>query len=151
MSQTFVVYKDGDPKKGEKHTRANANDLVNGAGYTWKPNQRDVTPAVYSPHRRVNPPTEKEPAQAVLDAHGHNAARQLPGASADGDGDDEVIDIADEGVEVVEDAEDDEPVIEDEADPEPVVEDEAPAAEPEAVEAAEEPAAPRRRSTRKDA
>lgn len=129
MAKMFTVYKGGDAKKGEDHTRANANDLVNGAGYTWKPNQK-ITPAAMSPHRVVTPPTPKEPAQAVLDAHGHNADRTLS--------------FGEEPVEIVTADDDDDVIFEDAGDDA----DEEAADEPEVEASADEPteeAAPRRR------
>lgn len=64
--------------KPVKKTRANARDLVNqNEGWTWNP-KREVTPASFAPFRTLEPPTAKEPAQAVLDRHGRKVGGAEP-------------------------------------------------------------------------
>ncbi|AFO71764.1 hypothetical protein phiCbK_248 [Caulobacter phage phiCbK] len=93
--------------KKELHTRLNAYDLVNGAGWTWKPGI-ETTPAAIPPYRA--PAVGAEPAQAVLDRAGHRNDRTLTevvGDEAEADAD---LDAAED--EVVEDAADEAPVAE---------------------------------------
>lgn len=61
-----AVYKDG---KRELHTRPNARDLVQGAGYSWSmamPSQ----PAAIAPYATSTPPSEKAQSQEVVDKIG---------------------------------------------------------------------------------
>lgn len=68
MAETILVY---PPNNGpaEKHTRANARDLVNGAGYSWQPGVA-TTPAGYAPFVTVKAPDSSIPSQTVLDSVG---------------------------------------------------------------------------------
>ncbi len=83
MSATIIVY---SPKgQPEKHTRANARDLVNGAGYSWHPHV-PATPASYAPFAGAIPPEGPPPSQKVLDsvggsASGGNSAAQAAAAA----------------------------------------------------------------------
>ena len=67
MSNSIIVYAPNG--KGEKHTRANARDLVNGAGYSWHPNLKS-TPASYAPFAAAVAPDGPPPSQRVLDSVG---------------------------------------------------------------------------------
>lgn len=76
--------------KPEPHTRANARDLVNGAGYTWD-KRKESNPAAYAPFALPqNTKFSKSKAQEVLDRVGAAA----PGTDADGE---EVFDGVDDG------------------------------------------------------
>lgn len=107
MSKVYVYSPEGER---EAHTRLNAWDLVNGAGWTWKPGV-ETSPAAFPAYRTVAPPTEKEPAQAVLDRAGHrndrSVAEVLASESAadvpDDDGIEEVVEevAADEAADEV--------------------------------------------------
>lgn len=80
----------------ERHTRLNAWDLVNGAGYTWKPNV-PTTPAAFPAYRTVEK-KGAEPAQAVLDNAGHRTDRSVSDVIADAE-DDAADDVAEDVVE----------------------------------------------------
>lgn len=86
------VYAPGSTEP-EMHTRLNAYDLVNGAGYTWKPGV-DTTPAALTPHRgKADGP---EPAQRVLNSAGHSVGRQVGENEAESDDADDDAGAADE-------------------------------------------------------
>ncbi|AFU86554.1 hypothetical protein D869_gp072 [Caulobacter phage CcrRogue] len=109
MSNKNLVEVFSPEGKRELHSRLNANDLVNGAGWTWKKNASpDVTPAAHAPYRSTakNGP---EPAQAVLDMAGHRNDRTIEEVTGAADADD--TEVEDEVVE-------------------PAAEEEAPAAAP---------------------
>lgn len=112
--------------QAEKHSPANARDLVNGAKYSWHP-QVKASPVQSAPFARVAPPPgTKEPAQAVLDRAGGQAPQAAPVANAP------LVDLGDQAVGLeADDAIDIEAGVG--AEPEVVV-----AAEPEAEEAAAE-------------
>jgi hypothetical protein len=139
---TIVVYApDGSP---ERHTRPNARDLVNGAGYSW---MRGVTttPAAIAPFATPVPPEDGEIAQKVLDKIGGKATNMAPAIAAaatlttdvpvEEPAEEEVVDFSAPVVTADDEAE------------EAIAEEEAiEAVEDEADEGAEEaPAAPRRR------
>lgn len=76
---TVIVYSpDGAP---ERHTRPNARDLVNGAGYTWN-KHTPSTPASYAPFARVTAPEGPNPSQKVLDSVGGSAGANGAAAGA---------------------------------------------------------------------
>lgn len=134
MVKKVPVYKDGDAKQVEHHTRMNAYDLVANANFTWKPSQKVASPAAYSPYRAKGAPTPVEPAQAVIDNAGHNPDRTFTGDVLGNE--EEVVDMEDVGFES------------DEVEEEDVVEEDDPAveetsAEEAAPDSAEE--APKRR------
>lgn len=80
-----------NPKgKAENHPRANARDLVNGAGYSWHKKQ-ESNPAALAPFAiPQNTKFAKSKAQEVLDRVGANAA-------ADDDDGEPVFDGVDDG------------------------------------------------------
>lgn len=87
-SPLVVVY---DPAGNPlKHTRANARDLVNGAGWSWKPGVKTL-PVEGAPFAAAKPPTPIEPAQAVINSAGHNAERTVVSAMVD---EDDVVDMS---------------------------------------------------------
>lgn len=97
-NQLVVVY---DPEgKPSKHSRRNARDLVNGAGYTWKPGAQS-TPATLAPFATAVPPTDKEPAQAVLDNTGHNPNRTVAAVLGNDVTDEDEVEITEDDVPVV--------------------------------------------------
>lgn len=67
---TVIVY---GPDGPEKHTRANARDLVNGRGYTWHPGV-PTTPAGFAPFAAVKAPDGPVPSQKVLDSVGSSGS-----------------------------------------------------------------------------
>lgn len=85
-----VVYAPGSDEPVIK-TMANGRDLVNGAGYSWTPNDPNATPAANSPYRGVT--SDKPGVEEIL--KGQGVQRPQPGQPADdaqdeaGDGDDE--------------------------------------------------------------
>jgi hypothetical protein len=75
---TVIVYSpSGEP---ERHTRPNARDLVNGAGYTWMKGV-PTTPASIAPFVAFDPPDEGHPSQKVLDSRGSSASAANGAAS----------------------------------------------------------------------
>ncbi|AXQ68271.1 hypothetical protein HOT99_gp067 [Caulobacter phage CcrBL10] len=100
MSNKNLVEVFSPEGKRELHTRLNANDLVNGAGWTWKKNASpDFTPAAHAPYRSTakNGP---EPAQAVLDMAGHRNDRTIEEVTGGDEADAEVeAEVEDEVVE----------------------------------------------------
>lgn len=78
MSATIIVY---GPNGAEKHTRANARDLVNGAGYSWQPNIKS-NPAHVAPFAQFVAPAGPAPSQKVLDSVGSTSASGATGAAA---------------------------------------------------------------------
>jgi len=69
---THIVYApDGS---AERHSRANARDLVNGAGYSWHPTIR-TTPTAYAPFAGTPAPDGPSLSQKVLDSVGGSAAK----------------------------------------------------------------------------
>lgn len=75
---TVIVYSpSGEP---ERHTRPNARDLVNGAGYTWMKGV-PTTPASIAPFVTFDPPDEGHPSQKVLDSRGSSASAANGAAS----------------------------------------------------------------------
>lgn len=87
-SPLVVVY---DPAGNPfKHTRANARDLVNGSGWSWKSGVRTL-PVEGAPFAAAKPPTALEPAQAVINNAGHNAERTVVSAMVD---EDDVVDMS---------------------------------------------------------
>lgn len=91
---TVVVF--NQQGKPETHTRANARDLINGAGYTWE-KKKPTTPASYAPFALPqNTKFAKSKAQEILDRVG----AQVPGDS--GNDAEEVFDtVIDEGAGIV--------------------------------------------------
>jgi hypothetical protein len=140
MPPLYTVYKNGDPAQAEKHTRLNAHDLVNGAGYTWKPHQTDITPAVTSPYKPAKGvgSSPSEWAQEVLNSVGHDVERASgsrgPLIEAD---DEDIIDMSVGDVTIEASADE---LLEPE-----IVPDADELLEPEIDEPAAEEAAPRRR------
>jgi hypothetical protein len=75
---TVIVYSpSGEP---ERHTRPNARDLVNGAGYTWMKGV-PTTPASIAPFVTFDPPDEGHLSQKVLDSRGSSASAANGAAS----------------------------------------------------------------------
>lgn len=67
--------------EAEKHTRANARDIVNsGRGYTWARGVK-TTPAGYAPFATLAPPEGPAPSQKVLDSVGGSASAALSAAA----------------------------------------------------------------------
>lgn len=66
----------------ERHTRANARDLVNGAGYSWHPTIK-TPPTSYAPFAGQKAPDGPPPSQRVLDSvGGSNAVNNAAKAGA---------------------------------------------------------------------
>lgn len=103
LNKVTVYAPDGS---AEKHTRPNARDLVNGAGYSWNP-KTPSNPVAIAPFAvPLNKKFEKSKAQEVFDSIGGNPDRPTDGApAADADGDaDEASEEVLETVEVASDA-----------------------------------------------
>jgi hypothetical protein len=82
IQPTVIVY---SPKgEAERHTRANARDLVNGAGYTWMPGV-PTTPAAYAPFVATKSPEGPQPSQSVLDSVGSASGGASAAAKAAAD------------------------------------------------------------------
>jgi hypothetical protein len=140
VPSTVTVY---NPKgKPETHTRVNARDLVNGAGYSWE-KKKPANPAASAPFALPqNTKFSKSKAQEVLDRVGATAA--------DGDDDEEVFEGVDDGgstgpINLPADDEDEDEAEEEAPAPAPVKKPRkpkqpkpAPAPEPEEVEGIEE-------------
>jgi hypothetical protein len=66
----------------EMHTRPNARDLVNGAGYSWAPGVPSQ-PAAFAPFVTMTPPSSVPQSQEVVDRVGGSLANsQPPGVAA---------------------------------------------------------------------
>lgn len=78
MTKVIVYNADGQP---EQHTRANARDLVYGAGYSWSPVLKS-SPTAYAPFAQTSIPDGPAPSQKVLDSVGSATAAKEKNAGA---------------------------------------------------------------------